>query len=97
MHEAAIRNIIAELNRTLEERESKGPESHTSGFYASQNPSDQPLSDDLSQIRLKLKYVLFDLEATRRENHYLRKMLEVHRKRQQGNSGAGQDDSGLIM
>ena len=27
-------------------------------------------------LRLSIKYLLFDLEATRRENAYLRKMLE---------------------
>jgi len=27
-------------------------------------------------LRLSIKYILFDLEATRRENQYLRKMLE---------------------
>ena len=30
----------------------------------------------LSQLRLDMKYLMFDLEATRRENTYLRKMLE---------------------
>ena len=30
----------------------------------------------LDHLRVSLKYVLFDLEATRRENGYLRKMIE---------------------
>lgn len=34
------------------------------------------LRDSLDQLRLTVKYLLFDLEATRRENKYLRKMLE---------------------
>jgi len=34
------------------------------------------LQDSLDQLRLTVKYLLFDLEATRRENKYLRKMLE---------------------
>ncbi len=34
------------------------------------------LQDSLDHLRLTIKYLLFDLEATRRENKYLRKMLE---------------------
>ena len=33
-------------------------------------------TDDLQELHMKLKYVQFDLEATRRENQYLRKLLE---------------------
>lgn len=34
------------------------------------------LHDSIDYLRLSIKYLLFDLEATRRENDYLRKMLE---------------------
>lgn len=34
------------------------------------------LHDSIDYLRLSIKYLLFDLEATRRENEYLRKMLE---------------------
>ena len=34
------------------------------------------LQDSLDYLRLSVKYLLFDLEATRRENEYLRRMLE---------------------
>ena len=34
------------------------------------------LQDSIDYLRLSIKYLLFDLEATRRENDYLRKMLE---------------------
>jgi hypothetical protein len=34
------------------------------------------LQDSLDYLRLSVKYLVFDLEATRRENGYLRKMLE---------------------
>jgi len=34
------------------------------------------LQDNISFVRLSIKYLLFDLEATRRENAHLRKMLE---------------------
>ena len=34
------------------------------------------LQESLDYLRLSIKYLVFDLEATRRENDYLRKMLE---------------------
>jgi len=34
------------------------------------------LQESIDFLRLSIKYMLFDLEATRRENAYLRKMLE---------------------
>lgn len=35
------------------------------------------LQDSMDYLRLSLKYLVFDLEATKRENRYLRKMLEA--------------------
>ncbi len=34
------------------------------------------LQESLDYLRLSIKYLVFDLEATRRENAYLRRMLE---------------------
>lgn len=34
------------------------------------------LQSSIDYLRLSIKYLLFDLEATRRENNQLRKMLE---------------------
>jgi len=44
------------------------------------------LQESLDYLRLSIKYLVFDLEATRRENGYLRKMLEADR------TGDGADD-----
>ena len=38
------------------------------------------LQESLDYLRLSIKYLLFDLEATRRENVYLRKLLEDNSK-----------------
>lgn len=38
------------------------------------------LQESLDFLRLSIKYLLFDLEATRRENAYLRKMIEDQSK-----------------
>lgn len=45
------------------------------------------LQESLDYLRLSIKYMVFDLEATRRENAYLRKMLE-----QQDRPAHGDDD-----
>ena len=39
------------------------------------------LQESLDHLRLSVKYLVFDLEATRRENKYLRNLLE---SRQEG-------------
>lgn len=36
----------------------------------------QGLQDSLDHLRLSVKYLVFDLEATRRENEYLRGLLD---------------------
>jgi len=45
------------------------------------------LQESIDFLRLSIKYLLFDLEATRRENTQMRKMLEDGEK--------SDDDSGL--
>lgn len=39
------------------------------------------LQDSLDYLRLSIKYLVFDLEATRRENQYLRKLLDSQTNR----------------
>jgi hypothetical protein len=39
------------------------------------------LQESLDQLRLSVKYLVFDLEATRRENDYLRKLLAEQKGR----------------
>lgn len=41
------------------------------------------LHDSLDHLRLSVKYLCFDLEATRRENDYLRKMLQTEEGEQE--------------
>lgn len=36
------------------------------------------LQESLDHLRLSVKYLVFDLEATRRENQYLRRLIEAH-------------------
>jgi hypothetical protein len=74
MNEAAIKQRILELSESL----AKAPTANgDAGIYVAHAPSDQPSVDEtLDNLRLQLRYLMFDLEATRRENRYLRQMLE---------------------
>lgn len=40
------------------------------------------LQESLDYLRLSTKYLVFDLEATRRENRYLRRLLEEQGRRE---------------
>ncbi len=40
------------------------------------------LQESLDYLRLSVKYLVFDLEATRRENDYLRKLVESQSRRE---------------
>jgi predicted nucleic acid-binding Zn-ribbon protein len=46
------------------------------------------LQESLDYLRLSIKYLMFDLEATRRENSYLRKMLEAETSRDEDDDDA---------
>ena len=55
------------------------------------------LQESLDYLRLSVKYLVFDLEATRRENAYLRRMLEqsskdAQRELDEGEEGPFGDD-----
>ena len=42
------------------------------------------LQDSLDHLRLSVKYLVFDLEATRRENQYLRRLIEANGDTERG-------------
>ena len=80
MKEAAIKKQLEELNAELTGLRFGGTnEAEGTAPQLVHAANDATLADVLAQVRMKLKYLLFDLEATRRENHYLRQMLEIHR------------------
>ena len=49
------------------------------------------LQDSLDYLRLSIKYLVFDLEATRRENQYLRKLLDAKNGTDHGNGDSHPD------
>ncbi len=46
------------------------------------------LQESLDYLRLSVKYLVFDLEATRRENRFLRKLVENHSSEDDRSEGA---------
>ena len=52
------------------------------------------LQESLDYLRLSVKYLVFDLEATRRENAYLRRMLEQSSRDAQREIGDEPEDQG---
>ena len=84
MNEAAIRKYLVELNEVILALPVPGqkPGQSQDGIYISHMPTQgRSLEDLLDCLRVQVKYLVFDLEATRRENRYLRQMLESRRQR----------------
>jgi len=84
MNEAAIRKKVVEVTEALTASPFLGHvlKGSPQGLYhAAPQAEDAPIEAHLDQLRLQVKYLLFDLEATRRENRYLRQMLETRHKR----------------
>jgi len=84
MNEAAMARKLTELIKTITSSPFAGktPGGSLQGVYHAE-VSTRELSPDscVDHLRLQIKYLLFDLEATRRENRYLRQMLESRHKR----------------
>ena len=88
MDEAGIRKALHELVQTVTPTLRVTGQKVAGGIYQS---DERPVTaeDALDFLRLQLKYMQFDLEATRRENRYLRQLLE---KRPQPPRSNGADD-----
>lgn len=92
MDERSLEKSVSELLQTV------GMSSDAPEIAAAAQPANgtdklqqavSSLQDSLDYLRLTVKYLLFDLEATRRENAHLRKMLEEDPGAQGGGEGGG--------
>lgn len=80
MEENAMRQELAGLVMEITAPRNPQPEINTIGaqeHMALIKTDTRTCQELLDHLRVSLKYVLFDLEATRRENGYLRKMIEL--------------------
>ena len=82
MDETTVKEKLLELCKTIARSPSPDHASKvTDGMYISHEDSrGNVIETSLEALRLQVKYLLFDLEATRRENRYLRRMLETRPK-----------------
>ena len=90
MDEKNIANAVAEILETIRRSHQPAKASQSSagaeeGNYISDAPA-RSVPDSLDRLRLQVKYLIFDVEATRRENRYLRQMLEARRDPRRGDA-----------
>jgi len=82
MDEASFQKKLKELVGQIEtlpegERQRlRAMADETKARHADIKKSVSAMQENIDFLRLWIKYMIFDLEATRRENSYLRKMLE---------------------
>jgi hypothetical protein len=80
MDEAAIKKSLSDITETITSFP-VGGQRVAGGIYESDaQPSAAGMEESIDYLRLQIKYLLFDLEATRRENRYLRQLLENRHK-----------------
>ena len=77
MKEAVIREKLLEIceEMTILTDSQNNQAVADEGIYVPEH--DATLEGTVERLRIQIKYVMFDLEASRRENHYLRQMLET--------------------
>jgi len=76
--QAKLAELLGEISTLPEAERQKLTEiaQQTQTRHAKLRKTVHDLQESLDYLRLSIKYLVFDLEATRRENGYLRKMLE---------------------
>lgn len=75
--EARLNELLSEISDMPNERGKKLLLLTQKKKTARQKPKKGgSLNESLDYLRLIMKYMVFDVEATRRENSYLRKMLD---------------------
>ncbi len=77
MKEAVIREKLMEIceEMTVLTDSQNAQAGADEGIYVPEH--DATLEGTVERLRIQIKYLMFDLEASRRENHYLRQMLET--------------------
>lgn len=75
-----LSDLISQINSLPEEQRAPLVKlaTETSERHGKMQQTVHELQEALDYLRLSVKYLVFDLEATRRENDYLRKLLQQH-------------------
>ncbi len=76
MNDALLKDKLLELSNIIDfSFDTPEDEPCSAGVYVSQGVAG--IDEVADQLRLQIKYLMFDLEASHRENRYLRQMLEM--------------------
>jgi hypothetical protein len=76
MKEAVLKEQLLEITEAIQSASKPvNATEEADGVYVSEQSGNVEATID--QLRMQIKYLLFDLEASRRENRYLRQMLEM--------------------
>ncbi len=80
--QARLAELVAEISTLPEEQRCKLEvlAEQTKQRHEQLKQTVGDIQDNIDFLRLCIKYLMFDLEATRRENAYLRRMLEQRRE-----------------
>jgi len=90
MKEAAIQEKLRELHEAFRaEPAGEASKPPVQGIYVPQRAEQMTLEDSIDLLRLKVKYLLLDIEATKRENRYLRQMLDSRPRHDADAEGEG--------
>ncbi len=76
-YQADLSKLLKDIGAlpTPEQTEQDNATDEAKVVHETLNQSVGDLTESVDYLRLAVKYLLFDLEATRRENDYLRQML----------------------
>ena len=94
MTEAIIRERLAELNDLLATSPfltDSNEQSELGTYLSGSRATSQVLDEAIDTARLRIRYLVFDLEATKRENQYLRQMLEIRKPKRKDDKADGLD------
>jgi len=80
--EKRLQELVAEFSASKDPKQNKLAElaKQAEDNHKKLQASVDSLQESLDYLRVCIKYQVFDLEATRRENKYLRKLLEDRAK-----------------
>jgi hypothetical protein len=94
MTEAIIRERLAELNDLLATSPfltDSNEQSELGTYLSGSRATGQVLGEAIDTARLRIRYLVFDLEATKRENQYLRQMLDIRKPKRKDDKTDGLD------
>lgn len=79
--EEQLNSLIAEIGSLpkSEQEKLKGLVKETETRHQDTKKTFSAIQESIDFLRLSIKYILFDIEATRRENEYLRGLLDEER------------------